>query len=323
MLGTGVETATIDVDSTGRLWVAYDRSSTIEVRYSDNLYTSFSAPITVASGITTDDICSIIAMPGGTIGVFWSNQNAKRFGFRTHTDGANPNVWSNDEVPAGQSALSHGKGFADDHLHLAVSDNGTLYAAVKTSYDSGGYPQIALLVRRPNGIWDDVYEVDSTGTRPVVVISEAHNELAVFYTDTTGGDDIVMRASALDQIEFGPKQVIFSGNFNDVTSSKANVGDDLLVMAKASGSAYATVIHLGASSGVANLAPFVDAGTDQTIGLSGSANLSGNVSDDGQPNGTLLATWSVLSGPGASTLPMPTAPRPRSRSARRARTCCV
>ncbi len=41
VLGSGVETATIDVDSTGRLWMAYDRSSTIEVRYSDGLYTSF------------------------------------------------------------------------------------------------------------------------------------------------------------------------------------------------------------------------------------------------------------------------------------------
>ena len=36
----------------------------------------------------------------------------------------------------------------------AVAADGTLYAAVKTSYDSSGYPKIALLVRRPNGVWD-------------------------------------------------------------------------------------------------------------------------------------------------------------------------
>ena len=40
---------------------------------------------------------------------------------------------------------------ADDHIHLAVASNGTLYAAVKTSYDSSGYPKIALLVRRRVG----------------------------------------------------------------------------------------------------------------------------------------------------------------------------
>ncbi|MEX2115100.1 MAG: LamG-like jellyroll fold domain-containing protein, partial [Pirellulales bacterium] len=299
VLGSGVETATIDVDSTGRLWVAYDRSSTIEVRYSDGLYTSFSAPITVASGITSDDICSIIAMPGGTVGVFWSNQNSKRFGFRTHVDGTNPNTWTADEVPASQSAQSKGKGFADDHLHLAVSANGTLYAAVKTSYDSSGYPSIALLVRRPNGIWDNVYTVDTSGTRPVVVISEAHNQLAVLYTEDTGGGDIVMRASALDQIDLGPVQVVLSGSFNDVTTSKANVGDELLVMAKKSGSAYGSLIQIGVSGAQPNAAPLVNAGVDQSITLPSGANLSGAVSDDGQPTGTLLATWSVVSGPGA------------------------
>ena len=39
-----------------------------------------------------------------------------------------------------------------------------LYAAVKTSYDTPGYPKIALLIRRPAGTWDDLYSVDETGT---------------------------------------------------------------------------------------------------------------------------------------------------------------
>ena len=37
---------------------------------------------------------------------------------------------------------------ADDHLNVAVASDGTLYAAVKTSYDTAGYPKIAMLVRR-------------------------------------------------------------------------------------------------------------------------------------------------------------------------------
>ncbi len=283
------------------MWVAYDRSSTIEVRYSDGLYTSFSAPITVASGISSDDIGTIIAMPGGTIGVFWSNQNAKRFGFRTHVDGTDPNVWSADEVPAGQSALSKGGGFADDHLNLAVSANGTLYAAVKTSYDSSGYASIALLVRRPDGIWDNVYDVDTSGTRPVVVNSEAHNQLAVFYTKNTGGGDIVMRASALDQIDLGPRHVVLSGNFNDVTTSKAAVGDEILVLARKSGSAFGSLIQVGVSGVLPNAAPTVNAGADQSITLPGSASLNGSASDDGQPFGTLLTTWTKVSGPGTVT----------------------
>src|SRR6478736_2955600 len=107
-LSKGVEMATIEADSTGRLWIASDAKTTIEVRYSDGLHTTWSAPITVASGITSDDISTIIAMPNHTLGVFWSNQNAKRFGFKVHQDGAAANVWSGDEIPGNQSALNVG-----------------------------------------------------------------------------------------------------------------------------------------------------------------------------------------------------------------------
>ena len=158
-VNSSAETAVIDIDSTGRMWVAYDTSSSIEVRYADanTQYSSWSAPITVASGIKSDDIGSLIAMPNGAIGVMWSNQNTERFGFRIHVDGANPSTWLNAEVAAGQSAQNQGAGMADDHIHLAVASDGTLYAAVKTSYDSSGYPRMCLLVRRPSGQWDNMY----------------------------------------------------------------------------------------------------------------------------------------------------------------------
>ena len=59
---------------------------------------------------------------------------------------------------------------ADDHLNFAVASDTTLYAAVKTSYDTAGFPKIALLIRRPTGggpggTWDDLYEVDQSGTQ--------------------------------------------------------------------------------------------------------------------------------------------------------------
>ena len=44
-----------------------------------------------------------------------------------------------------------GTGMADDHMNVAVASDGTLYAAVKARYDTGGYPRMALLVRRPVG----------------------------------------------------------------------------------------------------------------------------------------------------------------------------
>ena len=52
---------------------------------------------------------------------------------------------------AAKSGKPIGHGMADDHLHMAVSSNGTVYAAVKTSYDTAGQVTIGLLVRRPDG----------------------------------------------------------------------------------------------------------------------------------------------------------------------------
>ncbi len=55
-----------------------------------------------------------------------------------------------------------------------------------------------------------------------------------------------------------------------------------------------------AGGGVTNLAPVVNAGTDQTVDIAAGAILSGTVTDDGLPNPptTITPTWSKVSGPG-------------------------
>lgn len=55
------------------------------------------------------------------------------------------------------------------------------------------------------------------------------------------------------------------------------------------------------SASATNAAPTVNAGADQTIAASGTANLIGLATDDGMPNGTLTTTWSKQSGPGTVT----------------------
>src|SRR5690606_24919951 len=142
------ETATLDIDGTGRMWMVYDGDSEIYAKWSDDPYTTWSEPITMVSGVTNDDIGAVIAMQG-KIGVFWSNQNTKRFGFRTHLDGADPTVWAADEVPASQSAIDTGNGMSDDNLNMCLGSEGTMYCAVKTSHDGGRHPESALLVQHP------------------------------------------------------------------------------------------------------------------------------------------------------------------------------
>ena len=61
---------------------------------------------------------------------------------------------------------------------------------------------------------------------------------------------------------------------------------------------------------VANHAPVVNAGPDQTVKLPNSATMQGSVTDDGLPNppGTVTRTWSQVSGPGTATFTDPSSP---------------
>ena len=232
-LDTGVETATIDVDSNGRMWVASDAATDINVRWSDFPYSTWSAPINIESGVSTDDICVITAF-GGKIGVLWSNEISKRFGFKYHTDGEDPEIWSTNEVPASQSADNIGGGMADDHLNLAVASDGTIFAAVKTSYDLTGFPKIALLIRRPAGTWDNLYPVSNSGTRPIVVLNESLGKVKVIYTANEGNANILYKESSTTNISLSPALTLISGANSSVTSTKQSYTEDIVIMASTS-----------------------------------------------------------------------------------------
>jgi len=225
------ETATIDIDERNVMWLAFEENTNIYVRHSEFPYTKWSNPISLASGVKPDDICAVISMNGRT-GVLWSDQNSKLFGFKTHLDGDPPSKWSADEKPASQSSLDVGKGMADDHLNMAISKNGTLYCVVKTSYDTSCYPQIALLVRNSDGIWNDLYYIDDKGTRPIVIIDEQREKLQIIYTERNAGGSIYYRESDLSEISFGKKRKLIEGsNYNNASSSKDNYNGNIAVVA--------------------------------------------------------------------------------------------
>ena len=231
------ETATVDTDTTGRLWLATELGSTISVYYSDFPYTAFEGPVSIAH-VNSDDISVIFAVPTPApprVGIFWSNQSTQRFGFRLHVDGADPLVWSPDELPAQQSALQLGAGMADDHMNVKVGTDGTLYVAVKTGYDTLGFPLVSLLVRRPFGTWDDLYFVDDVGSRPIVLLNEPADLLRVAYQATTDAGDVLFRDSLVSAIGFGPRQTLMTGSLRDPTSEKANWVDEEVVLAAGHG----------------------------------------------------------------------------------------
>jgi len=233
----GSETATIDVDSLGRMWLSTESGTNALVRYSDPPYSSFSNAMIVAKNIADDDITVVTALPAPvpSTGVFWSNQNTQRFGFRRHLDTDPPDMWFPDEVPASQSALHVNHGMADDHMHVAVASDGTLFVSAKTSYDTSGFPVIVFLVRRPNGKWDNLYQVDTIGTRPIVLLNEDANLLRVIYTSSTAGGNILYRDSLVSAIGFGARHTLMTGTLNNATSTKMNWTDQLAVIASGKG----------------------------------------------------------------------------------------
>ncbi|SHF69317.1 metallophosphoesterase [Flavisolibacter ginsengisoli] len=213
-LPSGPKTATLAIDSKGRMWIASGDGSNVLAWWSDAPYSSFSAPITIASGIASNDRYVITSMPG-KIGIFWSNQKTKRFGFKTHKDGSSPNTWTADEVPASQSAQDDiGAGMASNQFNVQSTSDGTLYCAAKTNYNKTGNPQLIMLVRRPNGKWDNAYTVSvyPTGSQPTVLLNESAQRVNIVYTTKEGGGNIAYCESATNSITFGPAYTLINGD---------------------------------------------------------------------------------------------------------------
>jgi hypothetical protein len=230
-------TATLVVDESGRMWAGTNTESGIKVWWSDAPYTTWSKPINIARTTSSGDICALTKIESQhKIGILWSNHNTKRFGFKTHSDSDDPSEWSEDEVPASQSALSTGGGMADDHLNIKTSKNGTMYCVAKTDYNRQGLPKVILLIRRPEGIWDKVYPVtmDPEGTQPIIVLNEEKGKLKVIYTSKEQGGSIMYRESSMNAISFGSAITLINGDGNTydyATSTHQNYTNEIVILA--------------------------------------------------------------------------------------------
>ena len=232
------EAATIDIDSQGKMWLASDANFQINVRWSNSPYNSWSSPITLNTGhnVSGDDLCALTAFEGNKIGVLWSNQYEDEFQFRYHNDLDDPGTWSSLEIPV--SASSPGKGVADDHINLAVGSDGSIYAAIKTSYNDGssGNTTIGLLVRRPGLVdsdnWEALHEVTNDyGTRPIALLNESENKIFVIF-HPLGDGDILYKYSSASSISFPSTVGILddSDNYQDLTSTKQSFTDEVLIL---------------------------------------------------------------------------------------------
>jgi hypothetical protein len=290
----GSESATIDQDSTGRLWVTYTRGSRLWVAHSEPNGTTWSAPFQPNVGdtlLSSDDISALITF-GTSIGLLWSDQEsgAVRFAVR--------DVSAPDSAPWQVEDALEGAGLADDHLNvkqLVGDSTGRIFAAVKTSADAvpGASPDdtlVGVLVRTPGaGGGPGTWELAPAGTlaqgwtRPIIMIDSESRELYFFATTGVGGSDIVYKKSPLDEVSFpaGPGQPFVDASLpvNNPSGAKDPVTSATGLVILADSKDAHTYVHAELGLGTDGGGPVDPAPTASTQPASGATGvpLGGNV----------------------------------------------
>ena len=211
---SGAETMVLESDSQGRACAVVEGSTNVNVYYttSADRRTWTTAPLVLRSGVSDDDICTIVAFGGDKVGVFWSDQNRDEFGFRVHHDTDAPGNWDAEEI------ANAGQGYADDHMHLCADSHGRVYAITKDDFD-----RHTVLRRSTNGQWTKRNDVTGgNGTRGIIMVSEADSKAYILWTNwTVSLDPISYRTANLEDLNFGSTQTLMStsSSLNNVTGT--------------------------------------------------------------------------------------------------------
>lgn len=253
-----VETISLEKDSRGNLWVAYESGGDAYVAHTSGNDAVFGAPYVIpvprgATGLDPDDIAAVVSY-GRRIGVMWSNQGDGAMYFASHRDGRGDGAadWSLD------TALRR-PGYADDHINLKSLQGdsaGRIFAAVKTSLDDNpasgaNAPQVLLLVLRPGSKWTrHVFgRVRDDHTRPIVLTNRRTRKLYMFATAPTEGGSIYYKETSLDRISFprgrGKAFIQSSGDpqVNDASSTRQDLSSAPTLVVLASDGSTSRYLH--------------------------------------------------------------------------------
>ncbi|WP_426573901.1 PKD domain-containing protein [Aquihabitans sp. McL0605] len=216
------ETLVIDEDSVGRIWATWTQNQRVMAAVSTPGGVSWGAPFLLpvtGTTLTTDDISSVTAFSGNSIGIMWSNETDGTMYFSKHLDTDPQGTWGTPEV------AYRGPLFSDDHINLknVADQNGRILAAVKTSL-TGSSPLIHLLDRSPAGVWTShVFGLGSDNhTRPIVLIDQQHQEVQMFATSGQSGGSIYRKTAPLSNINFAPGKgtpVLTDADNDDINNS--------------------------------------------------------------------------------------------------------
>jgi hypothetical protein len=301
----GVESAAIDKDSLGRLWVTWTKSKSVWVTHTTSGDTDWVVPFKPRSPDTTikaDDLSSIVAFRG-QVGVMWSDQETGAFRFAIHKDSDPDSTWTTENALAGSS-------IADDHINLKnfVEDpSGRIFAVVKTSLNdlttaSPTDPLIIVLQRDLDGTWSSqvAAQVQDDATRPIIQVDATNGRLLVFMTAPVSGGTIYMKSSPLSDLSFvkgrGTPFVTWPGKtLNNATGTKQSLTSTTgIVVLACSGGTDRRYYHAEqpiSGGTTANQPPSVPTGLTAQLTAANDVSLSWNASTDDSAGG--VASYTV------------------------------
>ncbi len=253
-----VESAVLDRDSLGRLWVSYTAPTTgglgeVKVAHTTTSDTDWTAPSTLpvpggAATVDADDLSTVVAYGdrgARRIGVLWSNELHSALYFAGHADGAPDDSW---ELTTLCSTTQCG----DDHLNIKSIDadaSGNLFAVIKTSLNDASSPDpddplIVVYRLNPDGTWSSsvawtVGEGDMT--RAIVVLDSQNRQVHTFAAGPCcSGGTVYTKNASFSALDFprglgSPfiRSATVGENVNNPTSTKQTVNGStgLLVLA--------------------------------------------------------------------------------------------
>jgi hypothetical protein len=221
------ETLVLAKDTAGQLWATWVQQNQVWVNTTQGSDSAWGTPFPLpgASGLSSDDIASVVAFEPGRIGIMWSNQVDDTMRFVVHDDAeADDRAFTVPETVVG----GPGTDLADDHINLKAAADGRVFAATKTSRGSKNDPLIFLNVRAAGGGWTTTVFglVRDKHTRPMVLLDEEARRLHLFATAGQSGDVIFRKTTSMDAPAFGAGQgtaVITAPDVNNATSTKQPV----------------------------------------------------------------------------------------------------
>ncbi len=256
----GVGAIVLAKDSTGRLWVSYIADRHLQVNRSVGSDVVWGQPFVppVSGTSVASDQAAIVSLPG-RIGLMWTNQAEDALYFATHVDGTPDDQWQQT------STVISGLRNVDDHLSIksmASDGQGEVFAAVKTSLDTGPNPnplaaQVLLVVLDAQGTWHNYLfgRVKDKHTRPIVLLDTEHRVVYMVATSPFGGGTIYYKASSMDRISFSPglgTPLIVTGqgdDLNNATSTEQNLSSETGFLVLASDNRAGHYVHVAASLG--------------------------------------------------------------------------